>query len=51
MVFYGDDMIESWRGSAGGADSAACAGIPEMWKTHFGDRFRAQAYGIAGKCR
>lgn len=48
VVLYGDDFVESWRGTAGGKPSPACAGIPDVWQRHFGDVWRARAYGIAG---
>lgn len=48
VVLYGDDFVESWRGTAGGKPSTACAGIPDVWQRHFGGVWRARAYGIAG---
>ena len=48
VVLYGDDFVESWRGTAGGKPSPACDGIPDVWQRHFGGLWRARAYGIAG---
>lgn len=48
MVLYGDDWVESWRGTAAGDPCPACEGIPEVWRRHFGSMWRVQAYGIAG---
>jgi hypothetical protein len=47
MVLYGDDWVESWRGTSGGDPCPACKGIPDVWQRHFG-HWRARAYGIAG---
>lgn len=48
MIWYGDDLVESWRGTAGGGPCPACEGIPNIWGRHFGSPWLAQAYGIAG---
>lgn len=48
VVWYGDDLVESWRGSSAGGPCPACDGVPSMWGKHFGSLYRAQAYGIAG---
>eukprot|EP00208_Stichococcus_sp_RCC1054_P005884 CAMPEP_0206144262 /NCGR_PEP_ID=MMETSP1473-20131121/23537_1 /ASSEMBLY_ACC=CAM_ASM_001109 /TAXON_ID=1461547 /ORGANISM="Stichococcus sp, Strain RCC1054" /LENGTH=435 /DNA_ID=CAMNT_0053540033 /DNA_START=219 /DNA_END=1526 /DNA_ORIENTATION=- len=49
VVWYGDDLVESWRGSSAGGPCPACDGVPSMWGKHFGSLYRAQAYGIAGE--
>lgn len=49
IVFYGDDVVESWRGSSAGKACPACSGIPTVWGQHFGSVYRAQSYGIAGE--
>jgi hypothetical protein len=48
VVLYGDNFVESWRGTAGGKPNPACAGIPDVWQRHFGGLWRARAYGITG---
>lgn len=48
IVFYGDDVVESWRGSSAGKACPACSGVPTVWGQHFGGVYRAQSYGIAG---
>jgi hypothetical protein len=47
LVFYGDSIVESWRGTAHGAGCGRCRGIPEVWDRHFGIPYRAAAFGIA----
>lgn len=49
VVFYGDDVAESWRGSSAGKACPACSGVPTVWGQHFGSIYRAQSYGIAGE--
>lgn len=49
IVFYGDDVVESWRGSSAGKACPACSGVPTIWGQHFGGVYRAQSYGIAGE--
>lgn len=48
LVFYGDDWVESWRGTAAGDPCPACDGIRAMWERHFATQWSAAVYGIAG---
>ena len=47
VVFYGDSIIESWRGTELGVAADRAKGIPDMWGRHFGEPYNAKAFGIA----
>ena len=47
MIFYGDSIVESWRGTELGVAVDRAKGIPDMWGRHFGEPYNAKACGIA----
>ena len=47
MLFYGGSTVESWRGTERGELVERARGIPAMWGRHFGEPYRAAAFGIA----
>ena len=47
VVFYGDSIVESWRGTELGVAVERAKGIPDMWGRHFGEPYNAKAFGIA----
>ena len=47
VVFYGDSIVESWRGTELGVSVERAKGIPDMWGRHFGEPYHAKAFGIA----
>lgn len=49
MLFYGGSTVESWRGTERGELLERAKGIPAMWGRHFGEPYRAAAFGIASK--
>ncbi len=51
VVFYGDSIVESWRGTELGVAVDRARGIPDMWGRHFGEPYNAKAFGIASAQR
>jgi hypothetical protein len=47
VVFYGDSIVESWRGTELGVAVERAKGVPDMWGRHFGEPYNAKAFGIA----
>ncbi|BDA46856.1 probable platelet-activating factor acetylhydrolase IB subunit gamma at N-terminal half [Coccomyxa sp. Obi] len=47
VVFYGDSITESWRGTALGAPCARCAGIPDVFGRYFSSKYTTKVLGIA----
>lgn len=47
LVFYGDSITESWRGTQLRVAADKFAGIPAIFAKHYG-QLKAAAYGIAG---
>ena len=50
VVFYGDSIVESWRGTELGVAVERAKGVPDMWGRHFGEPYNAKAFGIASVC-
>ncbi len=47
LVFYGDSITESWRGTQLGEPLGKFSEVPAVWDKHFG-KLKAAAYAIAG---
>ena len=45
MDFYGDAMVEAWRGTQHGEPHSRCLDAPDIFDAHFGKEF---ANGLAG---
>lgn len=50
LAFYGDAIVESWRGTQHGADCPKCAEAAAVFDTHFGQQYSSHAWGVAGEC-
>ena len=48
LEFFGDSIVEAWRGSQHGQPSVRCQEGPAIFKAHFGPEYEAHAWGIAG---
>ncbi len=52
LVFYGDSITETWRGTDLGkpCKRPGCKEGPDIFRQHFGDRWRTGVLGVAGRC-
>ena len=48
LTFFGDGIVEAWRGSQHGQPSVRCQEGPAIFKAHFGPEYQTHAWGIAG---
>ena len=48
VEFFGDGVVEAWRGSQHGELSVRCHEGPAIFKGHFGPDYETHAWGIAG---
>ena len=50
LDFYGDALVEAWRGTQHGEANVRCQDAPDIFKAHFGNDFDSHAWGMAGEC-
>jgi lysophospholipase L1-like esterase len=48
VIFVGDSITESWRGSQWGKPTERAKGVDTLFASEFGERFGARAWAIAG---
>ncbi len=48
LDFYGDAIVEAWRGTQHGEPHARCQDAPDIFDAHFGKEFDSHAWGVAG---
>ena len=48
LEFYGDALVEAWRGTQHGRAHVRCEEGPEIFRSHFGRDFDSHAWGVAG---
>ncbi|DBB18845.1 TPA: hypothetical protein ACH3X3_000434 [Trebouxia sp. C0006] len=48
LDFYGDAVVEAWRGTQHGEPHARCLDAPDIFNAHFGKEFESHAWGVAG---
>lgn len=49
LVFYGDSITESWRGTSLGTLFARCAGSPDVFEKYFSSKYTTKVLGVACK--
>ena len=51
LVFYGDSIMETWRGTDLGkpCKRGGCKEAPAIFQRHFGDLWRTGVFGVAGR--
>ena len=49
LVFYGDSITETWRGSDGGHPCPRCAGVPEVFQQYFGRQYSSAVLAVGGE--
>ena len=48
VVFYGDSIAETWRGTDMGRECGRCQGGPEIFHKYFGSRYSAKVFAVGG---
>ena len=49
LVFYGDSIAETWRGTDMGRECRRCRGGPDIFRKFFGFRYTAKIFAVGGK--
>ena len=49
LVFYGDSIAETWRGTDMGRDCWRCKGGPDIFQKYFGSRYTSKIFAVGGK--
>lgn len=49
MVFYGDSITETWRGTDGGHPCSRCAGVPEVFQEYFSSQHSTSVLAVGGE--
>lgn len=50
IVFYGDSIAETWRGTDMGRNCRRCDGGPDTFQKFFGSRYKANVFAVGGNC-
>ena len=48
LAFYGDALVETWRGTQHGAECPRCKDAASVFDAHFGHDYNRHSWGIAG---
>ncbi|DBA80381.1 hypothetical protein WJX79_002842 [Trebouxia sp. C0005] len=48
LDFYGDAVVEAWRGTQHGEPHSRCQDAPDIFDAHFGRDFESHVWGVAG---
>lgn len=48
VIFYGDSITESWRGTSAGGACDRCSGVPQIFQKFFTSKYPAAALAISG---
>lgn len=49
IAFYGDSILETWRGTDMGRDCRRCDGGPDIFLKYFGSRYKAHVFAVGGQ--
>ncbi len=49
MVFYGDSITETWRGTDGGHPCSRCAGVPAVFQEYFSSQYSTAVLAVRGE--
>ena len=49
LVFYGDSITETWRGTDGGHPCSRCAGVPEVFQEYFSSQYSTTVLAVGGE--
>ena len=48
LLFYGDSITETWRGSDMGRQCSRCAGVPDVFFKYFGSKYESEVLAVGG---
>lgn len=48
LLFYGDSITETWRGSDMGRQCSRCAGVPDIFHKYFGSKYKSEVLAVGG---
>ena len=48
LVFYGDSITETWRGTDMGRPCSRCAGVPDIFHKYFGAKYDTEVLAVGG---
>ena len=48
LVFYGDSITETWRGTDMGRPCSRCAGVPAIFQKYFGSKYDTEVLAVGG---
>jgi hypothetical protein len=48
LLFYGDSITETWRGTDMGRQCSRCAGVPDVFAKYFGSKYAAEVLAVGG---
>ena len=51
LLFYGDSILETFRGTSRGGPCARCIGGPEVFQQHFSSKYNSTVLAISGALR
>lgn len=49
LLFYGDSITETWRGTDMGRPCSRCQGAPEVFDNYFGSKYKAEVLAVGGE--
>lgn len=49
LLFYGDSIIETWRGTDTGRQCSRCQGAPQVFDKYFGSKYKAEVLAVGGE--
>ena len=49
LVFYGDSITETWRGTDMGRPCGRCARVPAIFETYFGSKYDSEVLAVGGR--
>ena len=51
LLFYGDSITETWRGTDMGRPCSRCAGVPDVFRKHFASKYESEVLAVGGARR
>lgn len=48
LVFYGDSITETWRGTDMGRPCSRCTGVPAIFQKYFGSKYDSEVLAVGG---
>lgn len=48
LLFYGDSITETWRGTDMGRPCSRCEGVPKVFSQYFGSKYKSEVLAVGG---